>query len=435
MAGEYSPEYSDVAPQLPASLEDIELATRRDRRLQLTMGERALSIDGNRVLGQPETTFKVLEKDLRASIIDQDQAIEAIIEAMDRSLVRLDDNPRPLATFAFLGPTGVGKSETAKVLAEFISGGDPRLVKIDCSNFSHGHEVAGLIGSPPGYVGRDQVPILNQKRIERYGTVVLFDEIEKGSDALNNLLLQILGDGELQLNDGTTTSFRNAMVILTSNLGAKEMSDHLNKNPLGFMSDNREEPSAEMVNRSARKAFEAFFRPEFVNRLDGTIVFNPLSREGLGKVLDVKLAEANYEYGEKFGMEVSLSEGTRSYLVNKSAEERGKGARPLVRAFEREIQGSFGRYVGGGLLQQGSSLGVYHTTECSEEVRCAFPNQELIFTSHYDEMLWKTRDTYLKKQAERARAAKEAERQAEEEKSKEVVIIDDQTPPDDTPEE
>lgn len=436
MAGEYSPEYSDVAPKRPTPIEAKELLGRRSHRLQLEIGVRALSFGGNTVLNQPETSYKILERDLRASIIGQDQAIDAIIEAMDRSRVRLADNPRPLATLAFLGPTGVGKSETAKVLAEFISGGDPRLVKIDCSNFSHGHEVASLIGSPPGYVGHDQTPLLNKKRVEKYGTVVLFDEIEKGSEALYNLMLQILGDGALQLNDGTTTSFRNTMIILTSNLGAKEMSEHLSKTPIGFMSDNREEPSAEVINKSARQAFEKFFKPEFVNRLDGTIVFNPLDREGLGQVLENKLAEANYEYSESYGMEVALTDGTREYLVDKALEERGKGARPLVRAFEKDIQGSFGRYMGGGQLHQGYCLQVYHRSECPEDVQETFPDQDLIFTYHFDEALWQVRENFKERLAEEKRKAEEAKRRAEEEKNASQVVFDpgDQTPPDNTPE-
>lgn len=437
MAGEYNSEYSDVAPKRPTPIEAKTSLDRRSRRLQLEIADRALSFNGDTVLNQPETSYKILERDLRASIIGQDQAIDAIIEAMDRSSVRLADNPRPLATLAFLGPTGVGKSETAKVLAEFISGGDPRLVKIDCSNFSHGHEVASLIGSPPGYVGHDQEPLLNKKRVERYGTVVLFDEIEKGSDALNNLMLQILGDGALQLNDGTTTSFRNTMIILTSNLGAEEMSEHLSKTPFGFMSDNREEPSTETINKSARKAFEAFFRPEFVNRLDGAIVFNPLNREGLGCVLENKLVEANLEYSELYGMKVALTGGTRDYLLDKALEERAKGARPLVRAFEKDIQGSFGRYISSGQLHQGYCLQVYHRSECPEDVQRTFPDQDLIFTYHFDEALWQFREDYKERLAEEKRKKEEAARKAEDEERESQAAIDtnDHIPPDNTPED
>lgn len=433
MTGKHNPEYSDLAAEV--SIEGTQRIGRRQLRLQLEMGRHSLAFDGNFVLPEAETSYKELERELHESIIDQDSAIDAIIEAMDRSRVRLNDNPRPIATMAFLGPTGVGKSETARVLAEHLGTSGKNLVKIDCSNFSHGHEVASLIGSPPGYVSRDQAPFLSKKRVEKYGTVVLFDEIEKGSEELYDLMLQILGDGQLRLNDGSVTSFRNSVIILTSNLGAKEMSDALSKTPVGFAGI-REEPSGEMVDKRARKAFEDFFKPEFVNRLDSTIVFNPLSEEGLGRVLAIKVDEANREYAYRLGMEVDLTDGAKDFLVAKALDERSRGARPLVRAFEKDIQGSFGKYVGSGQLQQGSVLQVFHHSEVPAEVQRVMAGQELVFTHHFDEDLWTRREEHKAWLIEQKRLREEAERKAEEEREAQNVVFvepDDQSPPDSTP--
>jgi ATP-dependent Clp protease ATP-binding subunit ClpA len=424
MTGELSSEYSGVSFRRPMSIQTGEVMRRRDLRLHAEMGERAISIDGNTVLAQPETGHRILERHLRSAIIGQDQAIDAVLDAMDLSGARSPDNPRPLATFAFLGPTGVGKSETAKVLADFISGGNPRLVKIDCSNFSHGHEVASLVGSPPGYVGDERAVFLNKKKVERPGTIVLFDEIEKGSPPLFNLMLQILGDGKLQLNDGTETSFRETMIIMTSNLGAKEMSEHLRKSPGGFGVD-REEPGFDVITKSAQKAFREFFSPEFVNRIDSTVVFNPLNREAMSKILDNKLSEVNEQYGDTYGMAIALTEGAQSYLLDKTFEERGMGARPLVRAFEKEVQSTFGRYLSGRQLSQGSQLFVYHRSECTDEVRAQLPDQELIFTQRFDEELYEKHEAYKREQGEERRRIEDERLRLERENAeKERVVAD-----------
>ncbi len=319
-------------------------------------------------------------------------------------------------------------------MAEFISGDESRLIKIDCSNFSHGHEVANLTGSPLGFVGSDRSPLLSKKRIERYGTVLLFDEIEKGSEELYNLMLQILGDGKLQLGDGSTTSFRETIIILTSNLGAKEMGDHLRKTPVGFGIE-REEPNKDVLSKSAQEAFKDFFKhkPEFVNRLDSMVVFNPLDKGSLGKVLDNKLAAANEAYVESYGMAISLTDGAHEYLVDKALEERGMGARPLVRAFEKDIQSMFGRYVGGQQVFQGAQINVYHHTECPEEVRRKYPENELIFTQHFDEDLWEKKEEFDRKVRLAQERREEARRKEEARKAAEEVVFNpgDQMPSDD----
>ena len=430
MTVENSPKFSDLSPTIPSFFEGMDLSLEVDPQIQHELGSRALMVDEFVVLGTPEVGHKGLERFMRDSIIGQNQAIDAILEAMDRSRVRMHDDQRPLVSLAFLGPTGVGKSETAKVLAEYISGGDPRLVKIDCSDFSHGHEVAKLTGAPPGYVGRDRQPFLSKKRIERPGVVVLFDEIEKGSEELYNLMLQILGDGKLQLNDDTETSFRDATIILTSNLGAKQMNDHLSTQSVGF-STGKSEPNPEVLERSARQAFKDFFKPEFVNRLDKMVVFNPLDHDSLTKILDSKFFEANKEYSAAYGVEISATSAAYDHLIEKALEERNMGARPLVRAFEQDIQTTLGRHLSSEQITQGSRVQVYHQSECPLEVRRQFSDSQLIFTHRFDEDLWEYHEAIKRKFEEDRRELEEArKREAEKKKSTEVIFVAGSPDPD-----
>lgn len=397
---------------------DLEFLPRHPR-VRSAMAQRAI-VDGFMIVERPETGFVALQRFLRDQIIDQDEAIEAIIGAMDRSHVRLNDDNRPLASLAFLGPTGVGKSQTAKTLAAYRSIEHPLLVKIDCSDYSHGHEVAKLTGAPPGYVRSEQRPLLSKNRVEREGAVILFDEIEKGAPELYQLMLQIMGDGELQLNNGEVVSFRNTMIIMTSNLGAREMSDQLRENRIGFglpqVTANRD-----TLTKSAEAAFVKHFPPEFVNRLDKMVVFHPLSEAGLNRVLDIKLDEANESYADHYGVAVSITEGARKYLIQQAEEERHNGARPLVRALENDITTPLGRFIKTGSIVPGTRMRVYHREEIPEKIR-PNDNEELVFSSKVDPELRRRNRDYLAKQEElrldQKRKEDEAKRRAEEEAAK-----------------
>ncbi len=338
-------------------------------------------LDGFVPLRHPESNVEIMRVRMRERIIEQDEAIDAIANALDGAKVRLDSDHRPIATLAFLGPTGVGKSQTAKVLAELGSDDATRLVKIDCSNFSSGHEIAKLTGSPPGYVSREQEPFLSKKRVERKGTVVLFDEIEKGSPELFNLMLQIMGDGDLQLNNGEVTSFQDAIIILTSNLGAQEMSKVAGHTAIGFGSAEAVTDKVALAG-AATKAFDHFFSPEFRNRLDKVVVFHPLSENGLKKVLDVKLQELNKQYEPQYGVRVSLSDATQHHLVTQALKERHLGARPLVRALHSDILSTFGRYIGNDEIRESSQIRVFHRTELPDGYLS--DERELVFASKND---------------------------------------------------
>lgn len=321
-----------------------------------------VALDGFTLMEQSQSQMGEIRQELEAQVIGQDAAVDAIIDALDRQWVRLPEDHRPVATLAFLGPTGVGKSEMAKALAGAMADGCVNLIKVDCSSYSQGHEITALTGAPPSYVGRGQKPIFNQDTVERPGTVVLFDEIEKGSDKLYNLMLQIMGDGRLQLNNGDISSFRDAVVIVTSNLGAKEMASQLSSASLGFSTTSKD-TSWGGVETAALRSFREYFRPEFVNRLDKMVVFHSLDAEMLDQVLSVKLNQLNTSYRDYFGAWIDLSEGTRKRLIEKALKEPENGARPLVRALEEDIQTTFGRYVVAGQLPNGTHVRVFHADE------------------------------------------------------------------------
>lgn len=351
------------------------------------LGARALH-DGFELMEVGPTRTDDIRRYLQSHVIGQDDAVEAIIAALDRQHVRMWDDHKPIATLAFLGPTGVGKSEMAKALASCVSEGDgPNIIKIDCSDFSHGHEITRLTGSPPSYVGHEIEPMLNNNDVDRPGTVVLFDEIEKGSEQLYHLMLQIMEDGKLRLGNGTETSFRNATIILTSNLGAKEMSSQLSETRLGFGNQARD-TSREKVEDVALRGFRAHFSPEFVNRLDKMVVFHPLESEQLEQVLSVKLERMNSDYERYRGVRIELSTLTQQFLVQKALLEPQYGARSLVRALQDDIQAEFGRHLAGDGVPEGTLVRVFH----ADEVPQYYGDSKLVFGSRPDSTISRPSD-------------------------------------------
>lgn len=344
-----------------------------------------VALDGFVLLDRPEGNYEFERDILKDRIIGQDEAIDAVIDAFDRSDVRLDNDNRPIATLAFLGPTGVGKSQTAKEIANVFGKDKNNLIVVDCSSFANRHQTLSLTGSPPSYVGYDIKPVFNKDAIEREGVVVLFDEIEKGSNDLNNTLLQIMGDGRIKLGDNTEVSFRNTIIVITSNLGANEMAKEVSGRTVGFTSASRHEASRGELNEIATRKFKEAFLPEFINRLTKMVVFHPLSDEDLGKVLDSKIEAYNDYYEYKFGVRVSISERTRQYLIDLAAEERHMGARPLVRAIERNIQTEFGRYSSKSGIERGTDLRAFHVDELglSEDQRKQY-DSNIVFAARPD---------------------------------------------------
>jgi ATP-dependent Clp protease ATP-binding subunit ClpA len=375
----------EATPLSAAELYDIPVTARHARE----MGKRAL-IDGFMVMELTASPCEELRQEMRSRVVEQDDAIDTIIEALERAPVRKSDDKRPIANLAFLGPTGVGKSELAKTLADLMGyGEDGSLIKIDCSSYSNGHEVLTLTGSPPSYVGKEQEPLFSKQRIESGKKVLLFDEVEKGSEKLYDLMLQIMGDGELTLNNGEVVCFRETIIVMTSNLGAKEMSAELSPFSLGF-GTKKGLADKKQLDRVATDAFTDFFKPEFINRIHKMPVFHSLTRDGLRHVLEVKMEELNDEYEDEFGARITLTDATRQHLVEIAQKEPHLGARPLVRALEENVQTVFGRYVGGNHIPEGTHVRVYHRDELPEEYRPE-GSEPLIFTAKRDAALRKYR--------------------------------------------
>lgn len=299
-----------------------------------------------------------VEQKLRHTIFGQERAIEALIRLLNRARYGFSaGNPRrPRATLLFLGPTGVGKTATARRLAQLLRPEEDAFLKVDCSLFSQGHEVSALVGAPPSYVGRDQKPLLNPDIIEQDNSVVLFDEIEKGQPELWNLLLQIMEDGEiLLLNGGRRVSFHNTIVILTTNVGAKEMVDYLDRRTIGFRTAHKDvEATGQQIYQIGFEALQRVFQPEWINRLDEIIAFRPLSSDTLREVLDRMLQEANEQY-IRHGISVELTEQAREYILHKGFEPRF-GARPLRQQLLKLVEAPLADLLASGGIPEGSRI-------------------------------------------------------------------------------
>ena len=274
-----------------------------------------------------------MEDELHHRLIGQDVAVRAVSRAIRRARSGLKDPKRPAGSFIFLGPSGVGKTELARTLAEFLFGDEEALIQLDMSEYMEKHTVSRLIGSPPGYVGHEEGGQLTEAVRRKPYSVLLLDEIEKAHPDVFNILLQILEDGRLTDAQGRTVDFRNVIVIMTSNIGA----DMISKNtPLGFsQSDNAGITYEDMKNKVTGE-LKRMFRPEFLNRLDEVIVFHKLSRDEIRQIVDLMVARVNRQIGER-GVTIELTEGGRDLLVEQGFDPVF-GARPLRRAIQRYIE-------------------------------------------------------------------------------------------------
>ena len=298
--------------------------------------------------GKTGSEASKLEDELGKRVVGQDHAIRQIVDVYQTYLAGMSSPGRPVGNLLFLGPTGSGKTRTVEALAEVLVG-DPRaVVKVDCAEFQHSHEIAKLIGSPPGYLGhRETKALLCQETLDQYHTekvklsFVLFDEIEKASDALWNLLLGVLDKGALTLGDNRRVDFSSAMIFMTSNLGAAEMSDILQPK-LGFAASAIKQDEAQVSSKISRAGTEAArrrFTPEFMNRIDKIAVFHPLTEPDLRHIFDLELAQVEERlHRAAGGAEVSLevADAAKNYVLHEGADSR-YGARHLKRAIERLV--------------------------------------------------------------------------------------------------
>ena len=280
-----------------------------------------------------EETEKLLhmEDELHKRVIGQEAAIEAVSRAIRRTRAGLKDPKRPSGSFIFLGPSGVGKTELAKTLAEFLFGEEDSLISLDMSEYMEKHTVSRLVGSPPGYVGYDEGGQLTEAVRRKPFSVVLFDEIEKGHPDVFNTLLQILEEGRLTDSQGRSVDFRNTVLIMTSNLGTRD----LRKANLGFTKVDSA-ISYERMKEKAHEALKEHFRPEFLNRIDDTIVFHELSQEEVRQIIDMMIKRVGTQMAG-LGMGLELTDAAKDYVSVKGYDPT-LGARPLRRALQRLVE-------------------------------------------------------------------------------------------------
>jgi ATP-dependent Clp protease ATP-binding subunit ClpB len=310
----------------------------------------------NKQLDPAQTGWEAekLDADLRKRIVGQDEAIEQIISIYQTNLAGMSSVGRPIGNFLFLGPTGSGKTRLVEATAESLLGDGRAVIKIDCAEFQHSHEIAKLIGSPPGYLGhRETHPLLSQEVLNQYHTerfklsFVLFDEIEKASDSLWNLLLGILDKATLTLGDNRRVDFSRALIFMTSNLGASEMGSMLRPN-VGFAASDRERRNAtgiideklnDKVARAGLEAARRKFTPEFMNRIDKTVVFRPLGETELRKILTLELnmvQQRVFSSATGAPFVFSLTDTAKEFLLREGTDMK-YGARHLKRAIERNL--------------------------------------------------------------------------------------------------
>jgi ATP-dependent Clp protease ATP-binding subunit ClpB len=274
-----------------------------------------------------------MEERLRQRVVGQDEAIEAVSNAVRRARAGIQDPNRPIGSFIFLGPTGVGKTELARALAEFLFDDENAMVRIDMSEYQERYTVSRLIGAPPGYVGYEEGGQLTEAVRRKPYSVILFDEVEKAHPEVFNLLLQLLDDGRLTDSHGRTVDFRNTVVIMTSNIGSghiQEMLEERAKKPSAYWVINNEELKEKVMND-----LKTFFRPEFLNRVDEIIVFNPLTKELLEQIVEIQVKRMK-KYIQEKNIDIKLTESAKAYFAEIGFDPIF-GARPLKRALQREI--------------------------------------------------------------------------------------------------
>ncbi|MDF2594508.1 MAG: ATPase domain protein [Clostridia bacterium] len=293
-----------------------------------------------------------MEKILHERVIGQDEAIVAVSKAVRRGRVGLKDPNRPIGSFLFLGPTGVGKTELTKALAEAMFGDENAMIRIDMSEYMEKHTVSKLIGSPPGYVGYDEGGQLTEKVRRKPYSVILFDEIEKAHPDVFNILLQVLDDGHITDSRGRRINFKNTIIIMTSNIGARNI---IEPKKLGFISYEDVSKSYQDMKKSVIEEVKRIFRPEFLNRLDEMIVFHPLTTENIREIADVMIKSLLKRITKNVGIEIELTKETLDFLAAKGYNQ-AYGARPLRRTIQTYIEDKLSDEILDGKIKEGDRV-------------------------------------------------------------------------------
>jgi len=305
----------------------------------------------NKIAQEESVRLLQLEENLHQRVVAQDEAITAISKAVRRARAGLKDPKRPIGSFIFLGPTGVGKTELGKALAETLFGDEDAMIRIDMSEFMERHSVARLVGAPPGYVGYDEGGQLTEKVRRRPYSVVLLDEVEKAHSEVFNILLQVLEDGRLTDSKGRTVDFRNTVLIMTSNVGAQEIQ---RDSGIGFRVSTSEQDDYESMKQKVTDQLKRTFRPEFLNRVDEVIVFHALNKEHLKSIVDIMLEELREQLQER-DIDLEVTERAKELVANRGFDP-DFGARPLRRAIQRLIENPLSEEMLKGSFEDGQKI-------------------------------------------------------------------------------
>ncbi len=309
-----------------------------------------------------------LESILHKRVIGQDEAVSAVAKAMRRGRVGLQDPNRPIGSFLFLGPTGVGKTELSKALAEAMFGSENALIRVDMSEYMEGHSVSKMIGSPPGYVGFEEGGQLSEKVRRNPYSVVLFDEIEKAHPDVFNVLLQVLDDGHITDSKGRKVSFKNTILIMTSNAGAQRIVDPKN---LGFDTQTTKEQDYDKMKSNVMEEVKRLFKPEFINRIDEIMVFHPLQKEDMKKIVTLLAGNLVKRCKAQMEIDLTITPSVKDWLIEKHMDAK-MGARPMKRAIQSEIEDALAEAILRGDVKRGS------------RVSAGLRNKKIVFSVHED---------------------------------------------------
>lgn len=305
-----------------------------------------------------------LESILHKRVIGQEEAVTAVSKAMRRGRVGLQDPNRPIGSFLFLGPTGVGKTELSKALAEAMFGSESSLIRVDMSEYMEGHSVSKMIGSPPGYVGFEEGGQLSEKVRRNPYSVVLFDEIEKAHPDVFNVLLQVLDDGHITDSKGRKVSFKNTILIMTSNAGAQRIIDPKN---LGFGAQTTQQQDYDKMKSGVMEEVKRLFKPEFINRIDEIMVFHPLNREDMKRIVTLLAQNLVKRCREQMEIDLTITASVKEWLIEKHMDAK-MGARPMKRAIQSEIEDALAEEILKGNVKRG------------DKVSAGLKNKQIVFT-------------------------------------------------------
>ena len=356
LAASYRDKEKELSAQLDIMKENWENSLKQNRE---TVDEEQIANVVSMISGIPVQKMAQSEgmrlmgmkDDLMGKVIGQDKAIETLVKAIRRSRIGLKDPNRPIGTFMFLGPTGVGKTHLAKELAKFMFGSADALIRVDMSEYMEKFTVSRLVGAPPGYVGYEEGGLLTEKVRRKPYSIVLLDEIEKAHSDVFNILLQVLDEGHLTDTNGRTVDFKNTIVIMTSNVGTRQLKDF--GKGIGFTSgqaSNMKDHSQGIITKALNKQFA----PEFLNRLDEIINFDQLEMDSLVKIVDIEL-EGLYKRVEAIGYKLVMDEEARQFLAKKGYDIQ-YGARPLKRAIQTHVEDALAEVILGGEIQEGNTI-------------------------------------------------------------------------------